>query len=69
MSSNNFRYLASININGHRRRQRNFNRRRRIQRHVPINNDDILNRIILLPPQIADDPFTTQFFNGLSSFY
>lgn len=58
-----------ININGQICRQRNFNRRRRIQKHLPINNDYILNRITVLPPQIINDPFTTQIFNGLSSFY
>jgi hypothetical protein len=66
MSSNNF---VSININGHRRRQRNFNRRRQIQRRIPINNDYMLNQIAVLFPQVINDPFTIQFFNGLSSFH
>jgi uncharacterized membrane protein YfhO len=50
-----------------RPRQRNINRMyRRYQRNASANNDDTINRIMNLPPQIANDPLIHQFFNGFS---
>ena len=75
MSLNN---LYSINYNHialNRHHQRNINRRyqrrfrhQRSNRHVLTDNTDTLDRIKKLPPQITNDPFANQMFNG-SSFH
>ncbi|GES98170.1 hypothetical protein GLOIN_2v1489642 [Rhizophagus clarus] len=51
------------------RRQRNINRiYRRYLRNASTNNEDTMNRIMNLPPQITNDPLIYQFFNGFSFF-
>ncbi|RGB34479.1 hypothetical protein C1646_760496 [Rhizophagus diaphanus] len=52
---------------GRLRRQRNINRiYRRYQRNASANNEDTMNRIMNLPPQITNDQSIYQFFNGFS---
>ncbi|PKY24255.1 hypothetical protein RhiirB3_527081 [Rhizophagus irregularis] len=49
------------------RRQRNVSRiYRRHQRNASANNEDTMNRIMNLPPQITNDQSIYQFFNGFS---
>ena len=61
------RNIIRINQRIQRQRRRIINRISR--RRAPINNSNtLLNRIIQLPLQITNDPFTNQLFNG-SSFH
>lgn len=69
-------YFNRVILRRHRRRyQRNIinrqmrQRRRimnRIYRSVTVNNADILSRIAQLPPQLSNDSFTNQLFNGIN---
>ncbi|CAI2179491.1 4644_t:CDS:2 [Funneliformis geosporum] len=49
--------------NQQRRRRANRAYRRRLRFFI---NQDILDRVENLPPQVVDDPSLDQFFNGFS---
>ena len=64
-------YFNRVILRRRRHYQRNiWHQRRRIMNRiywsVTVNNADILSRIAQLPPQLSNDSFINQLFNGIN---